>query len=84
MATRPYRSLIRWGITVTGIALAVGGARDAWKYWKFLRELEGFPDPGIPGVIRFNFLMDFAGTLVILGLTAWAFFGLKKWAKNIA
>ena len=83
MATRPHRSLIRWGTTVIGLALAVGGTRDAWKYWKLLRELEGLPDQGILGVIRFNFLMDFAGTLVILGLTAWAFFGLKKWAKRL-
>ena len=69
-------------MTLAGLAVSVDGAHMAWGEERSLRELQGIPFPAALTAMKVAFMMDAAGTIAVLGLTIWAFFGLKKWAKN--
>ena len=81
---RRYRAWVRWGVALAGLALGAESARRTWGLVTLLKSL-GLPDPNAPpefNFIKALFVFNAAGTIAVLSLTIWAFFGLKKWAKN--
>jgi hypothetical protein len=69
------------GASLTGLFAGVGGAYMVWQDTIFLRGVRGIPEPAVPAIVKTILIFHACGTAVALGLSIWAFVGLKKWAK---
>jgi hypothetical protein len=62
--------------------MVASGAREAWRYERLWKELDGIPYPDAIRVAKMSFITMSVGTFALAGLTTYAFFALKKWAKR--